>query len=251
MATAFIGYVLPWGQMSFWGATVITSLLSALPWFGNDLVLLIWGGFSIDNATLNRFFSLHYLMPFILLALVLLHIIMLHEHGSNNPEGISTNYDKIHFHPYYISKDLIGIFFFIFLFSIFVFFYPNYLGHPDNSIPANPLVTPHHIVPEWYFLPFYAILRAIPSKIGGVLAMFGALLILFPLTLFSTLNLRSNRYRPILHFLFWIFIFNFFFLLWLGGKPIDLPYTYLGQISTIIYFAYFIILMIIGSIRKI
>ena len=242
MATAFIGYVLPWGQMSFWGATVITSLLSAIPWIGHDLVLLIWGGFSIDNATLNRFFSLHYLLPFILLAFVLLHILILHEHGSNNPEGISSNYDKIHFHPYYTSKDLIGFFLFLFIFSIFIFYYPNYLGHPDNSIPANPLVTPHHIVPEWYFLPFYAILRAIPSKIGGVVAMFSALLILFPLTLAQSVGLRSNRYRPLLHLLFWIFIFNFLFLLWLGGKPIDLPYTYLGVISTIIYFSYFILL---------
>jgi len=188
MATAFIGYVLPWGQMSFWGATVITNLLSAIPWIGTDFVEFVWGGFSVDNATLNRFFSLHYLLPFILAALVCMHLLALHQDGSNNPEGISSTSDRIRFHPYYTSKDLVGFIWMAIFLSIFVFFAPNYLGHPDNSIPANPLVTPHSIVPEWYFLPFYAILRAIPSKLGGVIAMFGALLILFPLAFFHTYN---------------------------------------------------------------
>nr|NP_150306.1 apocytochrome b [Spizellomyces punctatus]Q950S3.1 RecName: Full=Cytochrome b; AltName: Full=Complex III subunit 3; AltName: Full=Complex III subunit III; AltName: Full=Cytochrome b-c1 complex subunit 3; AltName: Full=Ubiquinol-cytochrome-c reductase complex cytochrome b subunit [Spizellomyces punctatus]AAK84235.1 apocytochrome b [Spizellomyces punctatus] len=248
MATAFIGYVLPWGQMSFWGATVITNLLSAIPWIGTDFVLFVWGGFSVDNATLNRFFSLHYLLPFILAALVVMHLLALHQDGSNNPEGISSSSDRLRFHPYFTSKDLVGFVWMAILLSIFVFFAPYYLGHPDNSIPANPLVTPHSIVPEWYFLPFYAILRAIPSKLGGVIAMFGALLILFPLALIHTNNVRSNRYRPLLNLLFWIFVFNFFVLLWVGAKPIAQPYILIGQISTIIYFLYFVILMILGCI---
>lgn len=246
MATAFIGYVLPWGQMSFWGATVITNLFSAIPWIGKELVLMLWGSFSVDAPTLTRFFSLHFLLPFILSALVVMHIIALHMHGSNNPEGLPSNTDRIRFHPYFTSKDLVGFFWFLLLLSYFVFFDPNYLGHPDNSIPANPLVTPASIVPEWYFLPYYCILRSIPNKLLGVLAMFGSLLILIPLSFFNTLNLRSNRYKPLLHLLFWIFVFNFFFLLWLGAKPIAEPYTMLGQISTFLYFSYFIILMLLG-----
>ncbi len=227
-------------------ATVITNLFSAIPWIGVDLVQFIWGGFSVDNATLNRFFSLHYLLPFILAGLVIVHIIALHQHGSNNPEGVNSDSDKIRFHPYFTSKDLVGFMWMFILISLFIFFAPNYLGHPDNSIPANPLVTPASIVPEWYFLPFYAILRAIPNKIGGVIAMFSALLILFPLTIFQTTNIRSNRYRPISLFLFWIFVFNFFFLLWLGGKPAYQPYVYLSQFATILYFLYFFILFILG-----
>lgn len=246
MATAFIGYVLPWGQMSFWGATVITNLFSAIPWVGNELVLLLWGGFSVDAPTLSRFFSFHFLLPFILAALVIMHLIALHLTGSNNPEGLPSNTDRIPLHPYFTSKDLVG-FFWLFLFlSYFVFFDPNYLGHPDNSIPANPLVTPASIVPEWYFLPFYCILRSIPNKLLGVAAMGGSLLILIPLGLFHTINLRSNRYKPFLHFFFWVFVFNFFFLIILGAKPIAEPYTILGQIATFIYFAYFITLIVIG-----
>jgi ubiquinol-cytochrome c reductase cytochrome b/c1 subunit len=195
-------------------ATVITNLFSAIPWIGHDLVELIWGGFSVDNPTLNRFFSLHFLLPFILLALVIMHLISLHIDGSNNPEGIRSGSDRLRFHPYFTSKDLIGFLWLFLLISILIYYSPNYLGHPDNSITANPLVTPASIVPEWYFLPFYAILRAIPNKIGGVLAMFGALLILFPLSFFHTLNVRVNRYKPLLQFLFWIFVFNFFFLMW-------------------------------------
>ena len=227
-------------------ATVITNLLSAIPWVGQDLVELIWGGFSVDNATLNRFFSLHYLMPFILAALAMAHLIALHTHASNNPLGISSTSDRIRFHPYYTSKDLVGFFLFGIVISYFVFYNPNYLGHPDNYIPANSLVTPAHIVPEWYFLPFYAILRAIPDKLGGVLAMFGALVILIPLSFISTVNLRTLRFKPILHALFWIFVFNFFFLLWLGGKPIEEPFISLGQFSTVVYFSYFFLLMILG-----
>lgn len=245
MATAFIGYVQPWGQMSLWGATVITNLQSAIPWVGHDQVLLIWGGHSVDNPTLNRFFSLHYLLPFIQLALVQIHLLALHQDASNNPLGISSTNDRIRFHPYFTSKDLVGFIWAAIAFCIFIFFYPNYLGHPDNSIPANSLVTPHSIVPEWYFQPFYAIQRAIPSKQGGVIAMFGAQLILFTQTI-STYNLRSNRYRPAMNILFWIFASNFLFLLWLGAKPIHQPYIYQGILSTIIYFLYFIQLLIIG-----
>lgn len=246
MATAFIGYVLPWSSMAFWGATVITNLFSAIPWIGSELVVTIWGGPSVDAPTLNRFFALHYLMPFILAALVVMHLIALHMNGSNNPEGLPSNTDRIRFHPAFTSKDLVGFFWLILLLSYFVFFDPNALGHPDACVPANPLVTPASIVPEWYFLSFYAILRSIPDKLLGVLAMFGALLILIPLALFGTVNIRSSRYRPITRLLFWVFVFNFLFLIWLGGQPIAAPYTVLGQISTAIYFAYFIILMILG-----
>jgi len=197
MGTAFIGYVLPWGQMSFWGATVITNMLSAIPWIGSDLVQLVWGGFSVDNATLNRFFSLHYLLPFIIAALIVVHFMGLHEHASNNPLGINSNVDKVPFHPYFTYKDLFGLFIFLIFFSIFIYFAPNILGHSDNYIPANPLVTPTHIVPEWYFLPFYAILRSIPNKLGGVIAMIGAILILLLLPYLHTSEIRSSSFRPI------------------------------------------------------
>lgn len=245
MATAFIGYVQPWGQMSQWGATVITNLLSAIPWVGHDQVLLIWGGHSVDNPTQNRFFSLHYQQPFILAALAVMHLLAQHQDASNNPLGIASTSDRIRFHPYFTSKDLVGFIWAGIIASCVIFFYPNILGHPDNSIPANPQVTPTHIVPEWYFQPFYAILRAIPDKQGGVVAMFGAQLIQLPL-IFTSSNLRSNRYRPIMNLLFWIFVFNFQFLLWLGAKPIDQPYILQGMISTVIYFLYFVIIQIIG-----
>jgi quinol-cytochrome oxidoreductase complex cytochrome b subunit len=246
MATAFIGYVLPWGQMSYWGATVITNLFSAIPWLGGELVLLLWGGFSVEAPTLNRFLSLHFLLPFILAALVIVHLIALHQNGSNNPEGLPSNTDRIRFHPYFTSKDLVGFFWFLLLLSYFVFFAPEALGHPDNSIPANALVTPASIVPEWYFLPFYCILRSIPDKLLGVIAMFGSLIILIFLPIFSSVNLRSNRYKPVFNALFWVAVANFFFLLWLGAKPIAQPYTILGQIATGIYFAYFGLLMLVG-----
>lgn len=245
-ATAFIGYVLIWGQKSFWGATVITNLFSAIPWIGPELVEFIWGGSSVDEPTLNRFFSLHFLLPFILAALIVMHLIALHKDASNNPEGISSTTDRIRFHPYFTSKDLVGIFYFILILSIFTFFYPHLLGDSDNCIPANSLVTPASIVPEWYFLPFYAILRAIPNKLLGVLAKFSAIIILIPLSLIHTSNIRSLRYRPLINILFWIFVFNFFFLIWLGAKPIAQPFTILGQIATFIYFSYFFILIFIG-----
>lgn len=246
MGTAFIGYVQPWGQMSYWGATVITNQQSAIPWVGNDQVQQIWGSFCVDNPTQNRFFSIHYQLPFIQTGLVFMHIMAQHIEASNNPLGIASISDRIRFHPYFTSKDKVGFIQATIIFSIFVFYYPNYLGHPDNSIPANPQVTPHHIVPEWYFQPFYAIQRAIPSKQGGVIAMFGAQIILFPLGFMTTQNIRSNRYKPINNILFWIFVFNFIFQLWQGAKPIDQPYIFQGQISTFIYFIYFQILQIIG-----
>jgi ubiquinol-cytochrome c reductase cytochrome b subunit len=252
MGTAFMGYVLPWGQMSFWAATVITNMLSAIPWIGIDLVQLVWGGFSVDNATLNRFFSLHYLLPFILSALVMVHLIALHQHASNNPLGIGSNIDKIPFHPYYTYKDLVGVFMLGLLFAYFVYFEPNLLGHPDNYIPANPLVTPAHIVPEWYFLPFYAILRSIPSKLGGVIAMVGAILILLVLPFVHTSEVRASSFRPIAKKLFWFFVADVLILGWIGGKPVEDPYILIGQISTIFYFSYFVILTpIVGYIENI
>ena len=246
MATAFLGYVLPWGQMSYWAATVITNQMSAIPWVGSDQVKMIWGSFSVDNPTLIRFFSLHYQLPFIQAAQVCLHLLALHQDASNNPIGISTVSDYIRFHPYYTSKDQVGFIQAGTLFIIIIFYLPNLLGHPDNSIPGNPQVTPHSIVPEWYFQPFYCILRAIPSKLGGVIAMFGAILVLLPLPFFSSINIRTNRYRPILNQMFWIFISNFFFLLWLGAKPIHLPYTVQGLVSTFLYFFYFVVQLMIG-----
>ena len=229
--------------MSYWGACVITNLLGVLPG-GDNLVYFIWGSWSVDNATLNRFYSLHYLLPFILVGLVILHLISLHQHGSNNPEGLSSKSDKIRFHPYYTSKDLVGFILMFIILAILVFYYPNILGHPDNNIPGNPLVTPHSIVPEWYFLPFYAILRAIPNKTLGVLALFSAILILALLPL-SPNSIRSNRYKPIMNILFIIFIINFIFLIWLGAKPISEPYTTLSIISSIYYFIYMLLLIIL------
>jgi ubiquinol-cytochrome c reductase cytochrome b subunit len=235
--------------MSFWGATVITNFFSAIPWLGSDLVEVIWGGFSVDGPTLNRFYSLHFLLPFIIAALVCVHLLALHQniYASNNPDSLTSTSDRVRFHPYYTSKDLVGFFWFLFLLSLFVFYFPNYMGHSDNFIQANPLVTPLSIVPEWYFLPFYAILRAIPNKLLGVIAMFSALLILVPISLLSSVNIRSYRYRPLLHIAFWGFVSNFIFLLWLGGKPINEPYILLGQISTAIYFCYFILLILLGG----
>jgi len=243
IVTAFMGYVLPWGQMSFWGATVITNLCSAIPVIGQELVLWLWGGFSVDNATLNRFFSLHYLMPFIIAALVIVHLIALHEHGSNNPLGIEAHLDKVPFHPYYTIKDLFGAVVFLMFFSVFIFFYPNLLGHSDNYIPGNSLVTPAHIVPEWYFLPFYAILRSIPDKLGGVLAMIGSILILLVLPVVHTCHIRSTSFRPIFKKVFWLFLVDCALLEWIGGMPIEYPYYTIGQIATVMYFAFFLVIV--------
>lgn len=251
MATAFMGYVLPWGQMSFWGATVITNLFSAIPLVGKSIVEWLWGGFSVGNATLNRFFSLHYLMPFVIAALVLLHLTLLHKDGSNNPLGINTNVDYVSFYPYYYVKDLFAFFIFASLFAFFVFFYPNLLGHPDNYIPANALVTPAHIVPEWYFLPFYAILRSIPDKLGGVVAMISAILVLLLLPILNTSEIRSNKFRPLFAFFYWFLVSDFIILGWVGQKPVESPYIEIGMGATIFYFVFLLILVpIIGIVEK-
>ncbi|AXO13679.1 MULTISPECIES: cytochrome b [Thalassospira] len=268
MATAFMGYVLPWGQMSFWGATVITNLFSAFPIIGDPLVTWLWGGFSVDNPTLNRFFSLHYLMPFVILGLVVLHVWALHTVRSNNPTGveIKTPADAIPFHPYYTIKDLYGMGVFLIFFSVFVFFAPDFLGHPDNYIPANPLVTPPHIVPEWYFLPFYAILRSIdftifgiPAKLLGVLAMFASIVILFVIPWLDTSKVRSSKFRPVYKWFFWLFVIDTFILGYCGAKAPDdyflgipgLKVIVMGQLSTLYYFAHFLVVMpLVGKMER-
>lgn len=252
MATAFMGYVLPWGQMSFWGATVITNLFSAIPFIGESIVYWLWGGFSVDNATLNRFFSFHYLLPFVIAGAAGLHLFVLHETGSNNPLGINAKVDKVPFHPYYTLKDVYGLVLFAIFFGIFVFFYPNTLGHPDNYIEANPLVTPPHIVPEWYFLPFYAILRSIPDKLGGVICMGLALVVLFLLPHINTSEIRSSQFRPIHRKLFWLLLIDSVLLGWIGQCPPEEPYITIGQIATVYYFAYFLVFIpLLGKIERI
>jgi len=250
MATAFMGYVLPWGQMSFWGATVITNLFSAIPGIGESIVVWLWGGFSVDNPTLSRFFALHYLMPFLIAGVVILHIIALHRFGSNNPLGIdvSGKQDTIPFHPYYTSKDLFGVVVFLTIFASAVFFYPNFLGHPDNYIPANPLQTPAHIVPEWYFLPFYAILRAIPDKLGGVLFMFGAIAVLFILPWLDKSPVRSGRFRPVFKVFFWLLLLDCVVLGYLGAKPAEGIYVILSRLATAWYFFHFLIVLPVLSL---
>jgi ubiquinol-cytochrome c reductase cytochrome b subunit len=253
MATAFMGYVLPWGQMSFWGATVITNLFSAIPIVGDSIVTWLWGGFSVDNPTLNRFFSLHYLLPFVTVGVVFLHIAALHITGSNNPLGIDPKgpQDTIPFHPYYTVKDSVGLIVYFVVFAFLVFFTPNYLGHPDNYIPANPLVTPAHIVPEWYFLPFYAVLRAVPDKLGGVVLMFSAIAILFVLPWLDTSPVRSMRFRPIARWFLLLWTVNFFVLTWVGGKPAEQPYILIAQLSTAYYFAYFLVILpLLGRLER-
>jgi len=244
MGTGFLGYVLPYGQMSLWGATVITNLISAIPWIGQDIVEFIWGGFSVNNATLNRFFALHYLLPFILVALVLMHLIALHDTaGSSNPLGVSGNYDRITFAPYYLFKDLITIFIFIFGLSSFVFFMPNVLGDSDNYIMANPMQTPAAIVPEWYLLPFYAILRSIPNKLLGVIAMFSAILAIMLLPVTDLGRSKGLQFRPLSKFAFWVFVVNLLILMKLGACHVETPFIELGQVSTALYFSYFAIIV--------
>jgi len=264
MATAFMGYVLPWGQMSFWGATVITNLFSAIPWgIGDWIVTLLWGGFAVDNPTLNRFYSLHYLLPFVIVGVVVLHIWALHVHGSNNPIGIDTKgeQDVLPFHPYYTVKDMFGLGVFLIVFALFIFFAPNYMGHPDNYIPANALSTPAHIVPEWYFLPFYAILRAVPdnfiggwttewlgfiifeAKLAGVLAMFGAIAVLFVLPWLDRSPVRSSRFRPMYKWFFWIFAIDCVVLGYMGALPAEGIYIVIGRIATVYYFAHFLVII--------
>lgn len=253
MAAAFMGYVLPWGQMSLWGATVITNLFGAIPLVGDSIATWLWGGFSVDNPTLNRFFSLHYLIPFLIFGVVILHIWALHVPGNNNPVGISVKsvQDTVPFHPYYTVKDGFALIVFMILFSYFVFFAPNVLGHADNYIPANPLVTPAHIVPEWYLLPFYAILRAVPDKLGGVIAMVGAIFILFVLPWLDTSKIRSARYRPLFKQFFLIFVVNCLVLGYLGAMPAEGVYITLARICTIYYFAHFLIILpLLGLVEK-
>jgi len=253
MATAFMGYVLPWGQMSFWGATVITNLFSAIPLVGESIVTWLWGGFSVDNPTLNRFYALHYLLPFVIVGVVVLHIVALHTHGSNNPLGIDTKgpQDSIPFHPYYTIKDLFGLGVFLLVFCAFVFFAPNYLGHPDNYIPANPLVTPAHIVPEWYFLPFYAILRAVPDKLGGVLLMFAAIFVLIILPWLDRSPVRSARFRPVYKWFFWLLLIDVFVLGWAGGKPAEGWYIIVGRLATAYYFLHFLVIVpLLGKMER-
>jgi ubiquinol-cytochrome c reductase cytochrome b subunit len=241
-ATAFIGYVLPWGQMSYWGATVITNLFSAIPLVGQDIVHWLWGGFSVANATLNRFYSLHFFLPFILLALTVLHIFYLHIEGSSNSLGLDTT-EWTNFYPYFFLKDLFSLFFFSIPYFYMVFFHPNYLSHPDNFIEANPLVTPTHIVPEWYFLPFYAILRSIPDKLGGVLCMIAAILILLILPIVDNSFVLSMEYYPFSEFSFYMFICSVFVLGWLGTQPIEPPFIEIAQQYTFFYFSYFLLLI--------
>lgn len=241
--TAFLGYVLPYGQMSLWGATVITNLMSAIPWIGQDIVETLWGGFSVNNATLNRFFSLHYLMPFVLAALAAMHLLTIHEHGSSNPLGISANMDRLPFHPYFTFKDLVTVFAALLAIALFVFYAPNYMGHSDNYIPANPMVTPASIVPEWYLLPFYAILRSIPDKLGGVVAMLGALLILLAMPVLDVSRVRGSQHRPGYRFLFWVFVGDFILLLLCGQEHVENPWIQVGQVATALYFGWFVILV--------
>nr|YP_010586236.1 cytochrome b [Himalopsyche eos]UZZ43998.1 cytochrome b [Himalopsyche eos] len=240
MMTAFMGYVLPWGQMSFWGATVITNLLSAIPYLGNFIVQWVWGGFAVDNATLNRFFSFHFILPFVILMMVIIHLTFLHETGSNNPLGMNSNLDKISFHPYFTFKDLLGFLLAIMFLSWLTLLNPYLLGDNDNFIAANPLVTPIHIQPEWYFLFAYAILRSIPNKLGGIIALLMSVLILFSLPLTFNKLIKGNQFYPLNQINFWYLVNIFFLLTWIGARSIEDPYVIIGQILTVLYFLYFI-----------
>lgn len=243
MAAAFLGYILPWGQMSLWGATVITNMFSAIPVIGKYITYILWGGFAVDNATLNRFFSLHYLVPFIIAAVAGIHVVLKQINGSSNPMGVYLNHDVIPFHPYLTFKDFTAFVAFFIFFSVFIFYYPGLLGHADNYIMANPMVTPPHIVPEWYFLPFYAILRSIPDKLGGVLAMVGAILILFTLPIFDRSNIRSGWFRPVYKPFIWFFVCIWLILGWIGGETVETPYLEIGAIFTALYFIFFLVIV--------
>nr|AER36139.1 cytochrome b [Thunnus orientalis] len=241
MMTAFVGYVLPWGQMSFWGATVITNLLSAVPYVGTTLVEWIWGGFSVDNATLTRFFALHFLFPLVIAAMTILHLLFLHETGSNNPIGLNSNADKISFHPYFSYKDLLGFVILLVALASLALFSPNLLGDPDNFTPANPMVTPPHIKPEWYFLFAYAILRSIPNKLGGVPALLASILVLMVVPFLHTSKQRTLTFRPVSQFLFWTLIADVAILTWIGGMPAEQPFIIIGQVASVLYFSLFLV----------
>nr|YP_009484489.1 apocytochrome b [Saccharomycodes ludwigii]APD14971.1 apocytochrome b [Saccharomycodes ludwigii]APD14994.1 apocytochrome b [Saccharomycodes ludwigii]APD15005.1 apocytochrome b [Saccharomycodes ludwigii]APD15017.1 apocytochrome b [Saccharomycodes ludwigii]APD15029.1 apocytochrome b [Saccharomycodes ludwigii] len=252
MAAAFLGYCVVYGQMSHWGATVITNLFSAIPFIGEDIVHWLWGGFSVSNPTIKRFFAFHYLVPFIIAAVVIMHMMALHVHGSSNPLGITGNLDRLPMHGYFVFKDLVTIFVFMIFFSFFVFFSPNTMGHPDNYIPGNPLVTPASIVPEWYLLPFYAILRSIPDKLMGVIVMFSAILVLLLLPLTDRSIIRGNSFKVLSKLFFWLFVFNFILLGKIGECHVEVPFILMGQIATIIYFGYFIVIVpIISTIENV
>nr|YP_010501930.1 cytochrome b [Ptomascopus plagiatus]UXC94696.1 cytochrome b [Ptomascopus plagiatus] len=248
MATAFLGYVLPWGQMSFWGATVITNLVSAIPYLGTDVVLWLWGGFSVDNATLTRFFTFHFILPFIIAALTMIHLLFLHQTGSNNPLGINSNIDKIPFHPYFSFKDLFGFMVLLTILTFLTLINPYLLGDPDNFIPANPLVTPVHIQPEWYFLFAYAILRSIPNKLGGVIALIMSILILIFMPFTNNKNIQGNQFYPINKLMFWTMTSIVILLTWIGARPVEDPYILIGQLLTILYFLYYIINPMIANL---
>jgi len=241
IGTAFIGYVLPWGQISFWGATVITNLLSAIPYLGIDLVQWLWGGFAVDNATLTRFFTFHFILPFIVLAITIIHLLFLHQTGSNNPIGLNSNIDKIPFHPYFTFKDIVGFTVIIFILISLVLIRPNLLGDPDNFIPANPLVTPAHIQPEWYFLFAYAILRSIPNKLGGVIALVLSIAILIILPFYNLRKFRGIQFYPINQVIFWSILVTVILLTWIGARPVEEPYVLIGQILTVMYFLYYLV----------
>lgn len=241
IGTAFIGYVLPWGQISFWGATVITNLLSAIPYLGLDLVQWVWGGFAVDNATLTRFFTFHFILPFIVLAITIIHLLFLHQTGSNNPIGLNSNIDKIPFHPYFTFKDIVGFIVILIALIILTLIRPNLLGDPDNFIPANPLVTPIHIQPEWYFLFAYAILRSIPNKLGGVIALVLSIAILAILPFYHLRKFRGIQFYPINQVIFWGIVVTVILLTWIGARPVEDPYVLVGQILTVVYFLYFIV----------
>lgn len=251
MGTAFTGYVLPWGQMSFWGATVITSMVTAIPIAGQPIVQWLWGGYTVGNPTLNRFFSIHFVLPFLIAGLTIVHLALLHKDGSNSPIGSDTGVDDLPFYPYFAVKDVFAFFCFMLFFATFVFYFPNVLNHPDNYIPADPLQTPAHVVPEWYFLPYYAILRSIPHKAAGIVAMVGSIAVLFLIPFINSSDIRNTTYRPIFKFCFWLFIADFIILTWVGQKPVRDIFILVGQIATVYYFFFFLVLIpIVGKIES-